>query len=290
MQAKRDALIRRQIRRREEQLAKRNERLSSAADQQSEYRLYEEYMSHRRQEDESRRKTILHAHVEQKRLEADPPSNHDYYFAAARNRHRLKRKASMTSFVSFDDDTSFGGSTFDLISSASGRKSGNDHCLSRFLPTSLGLAVQTPKRTTTRFDSLSTSLTAPTAASRSKMNRAASTCNINEHYDSFTSLNSKATMPVSRPTRPAALFGGSLVNMHLMNKNKLQARSGNLIEDVYDLRADSPLSGSLSSLALSLPAGKWCDTRIAHRSAHDPLVFSRLTSNSKSQTHVNEIQ
>ena len=127
MQAKRDALIRRQIRRREEQLTKRNERLSSAAEQQSEYRLYEEYMSHRRQEDESRRKTILLAHVEQKRLEADPPSNHDYYFAAARNRHRLKRKASMTSFVSFDDDTSFGGSTFDLISSASGRKSGNDH-------------------------------------------------------------------------------------------------------------------------------------------------------------------
>jgi hypothetical protein len=123
MQAKKEALIRRQIQRREEQLIRKNNRLTEAIERQNEYRLYEEYTAQRRQVDNRRRKTILQAHIEQKRLERDPPSSHDYYFAAARNRNRLKRKASMTSFVSVDDNASFGGSTFDLISSVSGKKS-----------------------------------------------------------------------------------------------------------------------------------------------------------------------
>lgn len=123
MQAKKDALIRQQIQRREEQLIKRNERITAAIENQNEYRLYEEYTAQRRLKNDHRRKTILQAHMEQKRLEADPPSSNDYYFAAARNRNRLKRKASMTSFVSFDDDVSYGGSTFDLFSTASGKKS-----------------------------------------------------------------------------------------------------------------------------------------------------------------------
>jgi hypothetical protein len=129
MQAKKDALIRRQIQRREEQLIRKNNRLTAAIERQSDYRLYEEYTAQRRQEDDHRRKVILQGHMEQKRLERDPPSSHDYYFAAARNRNRLKRKASMTSFVSFDEDVSFGGSTFDLFSSASGKKSGKSNQL-----------------------------------------------------------------------------------------------------------------------------------------------------------------
>lgn len=124
---KKDLLIRRQIQRREEQLIKKNERLMAATEHQTDYRLYEDYIAQRRQEDDLRRKTILRAHVDQKRFEADPPSSHDYYFDAARTRHRLKRKASMTSFVSFDDRASFGGSTFDLFSSASGKKSSNSY-------------------------------------------------------------------------------------------------------------------------------------------------------------------
>lgn len=123
MQAKKEALIRRQIQRREEQLIRKNNRLIAAIDRQNEFRLYEEYTAERRKEDDRRRRAILHAHMEQKRLERDPPSSHDYYFNAARNRNRLKRKASMTSFVSIDDECSFGGSTFDLFSSASGKKS-----------------------------------------------------------------------------------------------------------------------------------------------------------------------
>ncbi len=114
--------------------------------------------------------------------------------------------------------------------------------------------VQTPKRSTTRCDFLSPSLTASTTASRSKMIRAASICNINgQHYDSLTSLNSKATMPIIRPTRPAALFGGSLMNIPMMNNNK---KAINLIEDPFDLTIESPLSGSLSSLAISTQGGK----------------------------------
>ncbi|CAF0857536.1 unnamed protein product, partial [Rotaria sordida] len=252
MQAKKDALIRRQIQRREEQLIKKNERLTTAIDNQNEYRLYEEYIAQRRQENDLRRKTILQAHIEQKRFEADPPSSNDYYFAAARNRNRLKRKASMQSFVSFDDDISYGGSTFDLFSTASGKKS-----------------LQTPKRTTNRYDFISPSLIASTQASRSKMNRAASICNINEHYDSFTSLNSKATIPIRRTTRPSALFGGSLMNISMNNNNinkqsQQQQRSFNLLDDAFDLTIESPLSGSLSSIALSTPGG----SRLARSQTH----------------------
>lgn len=241
MQAKKDALIRRQIQRREEQLIRKNNRLTAAIERQNEYRLYEEYIAQRRQDNDIRRKTILQSHLEQKRLERDPPSTHDYYFAAARNRNRLKRKASMTSFVSFDDEVSYGGSTFDLFSSASGKKSHQ----------------QTPKRTsTTKFDFVSPSLIASTTASRSKMNRAASICNINnEHYDSFTSLNSKATMPIIRSTKPSNLFGGSLMNIPMMNKKSQQQSINNLIDDHFDLTIDSPLSGSLSSLAISTQGG-----------------------------------
>ncbi|CAF2141993.1 unnamed protein product [Rotaria magnacalcarata] len=257
MQAKKDALIRRQIQRREEQLIKKNERLITAIDNQNECRLYEEYTAQRRQETDFRRKTILHAHIEQKRLEADPPSSNDYYFAAARNRNRLKRKASMTSFVSFDDDVSCGGSTFDLFSTASGKK-----------PT------QTPKRNTNRYDFVSPSLIASTTASRSKMNRAASTCNINEHYDSFTSLNSKATMPIMRTTKPSSLFGGSLMNISIPNKKKQsQQKSFNLLDEPFDLTIESPLSGSLSSIALSTPGG----SRLARSQTHVSTKSNKKT-------------
>lgn len=90
------------------------------------------------------------------------------------------------------------------------------------------------------------------------MNRAASICNVNEHYDSFSSLNSKATIPIMRPAAPSGLFGGSLMNIsNLHNNNKLlQKRSFNLLDDSFDLTAESPLSGSLSSIALSTPGGK----------------------------------
>jgi len=93
------------------------------------------------------------------------------------------------------------------------------------------------------------------------MNRAASICNINEHYDSFTSLNSKATIPIIRTTRPAALFGGSLMNISTMNNNKKsqqqqQQQSLSLLEDTFDLTIESPLSGSLSSLGISTQGSK----------------------------------
>jgi hypothetical protein len=119
--------------------------------------------------------------------------------------------------------------------------------------------VQTPKQNTTRFDFISPSLIASTTASRSKMNRAASICNINEHYDSFSSLNSKATMPIIRTTRPAALFGGSLMNISMINNKKSQQQqqqSFNLLEDAFDLTIESPLSGSVSSLAISTQGGR----------------------------------
>ncbi|CAF4400693.1 unnamed protein product, partial [Adineta steineri] len=89
MQARKEALIRRQIQRREQQMLKKNQRLTDAIERQNEYRLYEEYTAQRRQENDLRRTTILQAHKEQKRLEADPPSSHDYYFTAARTRNRL---------------------------------------------------------------------------------------------------------------------------------------------------------------------------------------------------------
>jgi hypothetical protein len=220
MQAKKDTLIRRQIQRRKEQLMKKSERQTTAAEHQDEYRLFEDYLTQRRQEDDQRRTTILQAHVEQKRFESDPLSTHDYYFAAARNRNRLKRKASIQSFLSIDDDMSYNDSSFDLFST---NKSSS--------------LIQTPKRSVTRFDSMSPSLTAPTAASKSKMNRAASTCNINKHYDSFTSLNSKAT-------RPTSLYGGSLMNL-----SKSQAPKRRLIEENSN---QSPLSTSMTSLATSI--------------------------------------
>ncbi|UJR23281.1 hypothetical protein I4U23_026298 [Adineta vaga] len=247
MQARKEALIRRQILRRETQLIRRNERLTTAYERQNEYRLYEEYTSQRRQETDLRRNTILQAHKEQKRLEADPPSIHDYYFAAARNRSRLKRKASVTSFVSYDD-VSFGDSTFDLISIASGKKSN-----------------QTPKRGFTKFDLVSPSVLASTNSSRSKMNRAASICNLNEHYQSFTSLHSKATGPLRPITKPASAFGGSLINLSVLSNKRCSQQQQqqqhhhlhgyNLLEDPFDLTIDSPLTGSVSSLALSIPLG-----------------------------------
>lgn len=122
--------------------------------------------------------------------------------------------------------------------------------------------VQTPKRNHPRYDFVSPSLTASTSASRSKMNRAASICNINEHYDSFTSLNSKATMPIIKTARPTSLFGGSLMNIPIMNnystQKQSQQRAFNLLDDSFDLTAESPLSGSLSSLAFSTTGGKLC--------------------------------
>jgi hypothetical protein len=218
MQAKKDILLRRQIQRREEQLMKQTDRQVEAAERHDEYRLFEEYLSQRRQQNDQRRTNILQAHVEQKRFEADQPSSNDYYFAAARNRNRLKRKASISSFLSYDDELSY--------------------------TESLNL-FQTPKRSLTRFDSMSPSLTASTAASRSKLNRAASICNINGHYDSFTSLNSKATIPTS-------LFGGSLMN--LSKAQTPTRRSLNLIDDTFD---ESQCSASMTSLATSL-TGEAC--------------------------------
>jgi len=220
MQAKKDVLLRRQIQRREEQLIKKTERQAEASERHNEYHLFEQYLSHQRQEIDQRRSNILQAHIEQKRFEADPPSSNDYYFAAARNRNCLKRKASISSFLSFDDDLSF--------------------------TESLNL-TRTPKRSLTRFDLISSSLTAPTAASRSKMNRAASICNMNEHYDSLTSLNSKATLPVS-------LFGGSLMNL---SKTQISKRKSlNLTDDTFD---QSQFSASMTSLATSMTGNKYLE-------------------------------
>ncbi|CAF1445500.1 unnamed protein product [Rotaria magnacalcarata] len=217
IQAKKDALIQRQNQRREEQLIKKQARQVEAAENCNEYRLFEEYLTQRRQEDERRRTNILQAHMEQKRLETDPLSSHDYYFAAARQRERLKRKPSISSFLSLDDDLSYSSS--------------------------LNL-MQTPKRNTKRFDIVSASLTAPTTASKSKMNRAASICNINRQYDSSTSLNSKAIVPTS-------LFGGSLMN--LSKGQTPTRRSMHLVDDAYD---DSHLSASRTSLATSLTGSR----------------------------------
>lgn len=237
MQAKKDTLIRRQIQRREEQLVKKNERQVEAAERLDEYRLFEEYLSQRREQNDQRRTTILQAHKEQKRLEADPPSAHDYYFAAARRRNRLKRKPSIASFLSFDEELSCTGSSLDTFGNRS----------STF--------VQTPPRSLTRFDVMSPSLTATTAASRSKMNRASSSCNIDgQQYDSFTSLNSKATVSLSRPN---SLFGGSLMNLSKTpaQLRTPQRRSNNLIDNAFDMTAESPLSMSMNSLGTS-NAGK----------------------------------
>ena len=94
------------------------------------------------------------------------------------------------------------------------------------------------------------------------MNRAASICNLNEHYDSFTSLHTKAMGPLRSATKPAAAFGGSLMNLSLLSNKKPshqqhhQHHISNFLDDAFDLTIDSPLTGSLSSLALSLPMGK----------------------------------
>lgn len=120
----------------------------------------------------------------------------------------------------------------------------------------VSLLAKTPKRSITRFDFLSPSLTASTTASRSKMNRAASICNLNERYDSFTSLNSKATMPILRSTKPSNLFGGSLMNIPMMNTKKPSHQSVTFLnDDDFDLTIDSPLTGSLSSIPLSTLGG-----------------------------------
>lgn len=242
MQAKRDSLLRRQIQRREELLNKRIERQVEAAERHDEYRLFEEYISHRKQETDQRRTNILQSHLEQKRSEANPPSSNDCYFTPTRMRNRLKRKPSVTSFLSMDDDLSYTGSTY---------------------------TTQTPKRNTTRFDFMSPSITAPTAASKSKMNRAASICNINGHYNSSTSLNSKATIPTS-------LFGGSLMNLSKTQTPK--KRSLNLLDDT--------LSGSMTSLATSITGEKkffWI--RVSFN-----LFFLRGTSCSKSNILNNKIK
>lgn len=202
-------------------MIKKKERQAEANEHCDEYRLFEEYLAHRRHEDEQRRTNILQAHLEQKRLETDPISSNDYYFAAARNRNRLKRKSSISSFVSFDDDLSY-NSSLNLI--------------------------QTPKRSSaTRFDFMSPSLTAPTAASKSKMNRAASICNINANYDSCASLNSQTTIPTS-------LLGGSLMN--LSKTQAAKRHSLNLIDDNFD---ESQFSGSMTSLATSITGKKFSE-------------------------------
>ncbi|UJR25628.1 hypothetical protein I4U23_006980 [Adineta vaga] len=207
MEAKKEALLRRQTQRREQLLSKRTERQAEAAENFDEYRLFEEYLAQRRQDEEQRRSTILQAHIEQKRAEADPPSSHDYYFAAARNRNRLKRKSSITSFLSLDDDLSCTGS--------------------------LNIAL-TPRRNSTRFELMSPSITAPTTASRSKMNRAASISSINGVYHSSTSLNSKSVLPTS-------LFGGSLMNLSKLQTPK--KRTSTVMDDSF--------CESLTSLATS---------------------------------------
>lgn len=213
MQAKRDTLLQRQHERREEQLVKKHERQMQQDERYDEYHLFEEYLAQRRQVEEQRRDSILKAHLEQKRFESGSQFSNNYYFAAAQNRQRLKRKPSVSSFLSFDDDLSFNSS--------------------------LNI-TQTPKRSATRFDLMSPSLTAATTASKSKMNRASSICNINGHYDSSTSLNSKAKAPTS-------LFGGSLMNLSKAQISKRQ--SLNLVDDTLN---DSHFSASMTSLATSL--------------------------------------
>ncbi|CAF1213692.1 unnamed protein product [Rotaria sordida] len=225
MQAKKDALLRRQNQRREEQSIKNQERQEEAAERYDEYRLFEEYLSQRRQDEDQRRTNILQSHIEQKRFDIDSLSSNDYYFAAARNRNRLKRKSSISSFHSFDDELSY-NSSYNFM--------------------------QTPKRSMTRFDLMSPSLTAPTAASKSKMNRAASICNINGHYDSFTSLNSKGTTTTTTTTTiPTNLFGGSLMNLSKAQTPK--RRSLNLMDDTFD---DSQFCTSMTSLATSVTGAR----------------------------------
>ena len=213
MQVKKEAFLRQQSRCREEQLIKKEERQAEAAERLDEYRLFEAYLARERKEEDQRRTNILQTHIERKRLEANAPPSHDYCFTAARNLNRLKRKSSISSF-SLDDNPSCTGS--------------------------LNL-IPTLKRNATRFDLMSPSLTAPTAASRSKMNRTASICNVNEHYNSFSLLKWKTTLPTD-------LFGGSLMNLSKMQNLKGQS-STNFKNQTFD---DSQFSVSMGSLATSI--------------------------------------
>ena len=92
---------------------------------------------------------------------------------------------------------------------------------------------------------MSPSVTAPTTASRSKMNRAASSSNINGHYDSFTSLNSKATVS----------FNSMNLSKSQQQLNTPKKRLMNMIDDAFDFLEESPLSVSMNSLSTSI-AGK----------------------------------
>jgi len=215
IQTKKETFLRHQMQRREEQLMKKAERQIDANERQNEHRLFEEYLAQRRHETNKQRSNILQAHLEQKRFEFDPLSTNDYYFAAARNRQRLKRKTSLSSFFSVDDDLSYSSSLNQ---------------------------VQTPKRSLTRFDLMSPSLTAPTAASKSKMNRAASSCHIHRgYYDSSTSLNSKGIQMTS----------GSLNNLSKTQTPKKKSTS--FIDEIFD---DSQFTASMTSLNTSLTGRK----------------------------------
>lgn len=86
-------------------------------------------------------------------------------------------------------------------------------------------------------------------------------------------------MPMARPTRPAALFGGSLMNINLLNGKTSQTRSNQLLEDPFDLRDDSPLTGSLSSLAFSNLGG----SHLARSQTH-------LSTKSNKQTMLNALR
>lgn len=230
MQAKKDALIRRQIQRREEQILKNSARKLAASEQNDEYRLFEEYLNQRRNEEEQRRSAILRAHVDQKRLEADPIRSEDLYFGSTRRRNRLKRKPSLSSFLSFDEDLTLNGSSLEIF---------NQRNRSRFL---------TPQRNSTQFDFMSPSVTAPTAASRSKMNRAASLVQVDGQYASLTSLNSRATRTL---TRPSSFFGGSALNLS-KSSNPFQTpkqQCNHIDDDSFDLHQMSPLSISMNSLS-----------------------------------------
>ncbi|CAF0751247.1 unnamed protein product [Didymodactylos carnosus] len=230
MQRKKDALIRRQIQRREEQLQKKVERQSIFAKRQEEYRLFEEFMSQRRNDDNLRRNAILQAHVEQKRMEADPDTNRNY------NITRLRRKASSvynSSLCGLGDENSF-GSNFDLFK---GR-------------------MQTPRRTTTRFDS-------PTASFQSKMNRTVSMSNVRNLYESNTSIATTGT-PTKLP------FGGSLMNLTSQDYSPFgtkQIPRRKIVPNNYDL---SSLSASCTSLA----------TTVGSRLTRNPALLTKSNKQS----------
>ena len=64
-------------------------------------------------------------------------------------------------------------------------------------------------------------------------------------------------MPLShRITKPSALFGGSLMNISMINTKKTSQHSMSLLEDAFDLTIESPLSSSLSSVAICTQGGR----------------------------------